>query len=52
MFIAIPKDEKKFGWFVCLVAQSKGQARRIIMQGNLKPEQFDIVEASEHKGSK
>lgn len=49
MFIAIPKDEKKFGWFVCLVAQSKGQARRIIMQGNLKPEQFNVVEAPEYK---
>lgn len=47
MFIAIPKDEKKFGWFVCLVAQSKGQARRIIMQGNLKPEQFYIVKTEQ-----
>ena len=45
MFVAIPKDEKKFGWFVCLVAQSKGQARRVIMQRGFEPEQFDIVEA-------
>ena len=47
MFIAIPKDEKKFGWFVCLVAQSKGQAKRIITQSNLVPEQFDIAEVKE-----
>lgn len=47
MFIAIPKSERKYGWYVCLVAQSKGQARRIITQGNLTPEQFYIVEAEQ-----
>ena len=47
MFIAIPKVEKKFGWFICLVAKSKGQAKRIITQRNFVPENFDIVEVKE-----
>lgn len=47
MFIAIPKDEKKFGWFVCLAAQSKGQAKRIITQRGFMQEQFDIKEVKE-----
>lgn len=44
MFIAIPKCISKPGWKNCLITQSKGQAKRIIIQCDLLPEHFDIVE--------
>lgn len=48
MFIAIPKGTK-YGWFICLVAKSKGQAKRIITQANFMLEQFNIIETKEQK---
>ena len=43
MFIAIPKYVSITGWKQCLIAKSKGQARRLIIQYGYKPEHFDIV---------
>lgn len=44
MFIAIPKNIATVGWYVCLLAQSKGQAKRILIQGDRLPEQYNIIE--------
>lgn len=51
MFIAIPKCISLTGWKNCLFASSKGQAKRILTQQGLLPEQFDIVNSPEHKES-
>ena len=37
MYIAIPKDEKPMGWCFAVVAKSKGQAKRILLQDNADP---------------
>lgn len=44
MFIAIPKNITTVGWYECLLAQSKGQAKRILIQSDCLPEQYNIIE--------
>lgn len=44
MFVAIPKNIATVGWYVCLLAQSKGQAKRILIQSDCLPEQYNIIE--------
>lgn len=52
MFVAIPKCISLTGWKECLFASSKGQAKRILIQKDFLPEQFDIVEIPEQKDEK
>lgn len=52
MFIAIPKCISLTGWKDCLFASSKGQAKRILTQQGLLPEQFDIIKIPEQKDKK
>lgn len=47
MFIAIPKCISLTDWKQCLIAKSKGQAKRLIIQYGYEPEQFDIVETKD-----
>lgn len=49
MFIAIPKDDRQIGWCLCVVAKSKGQARRLLFQDNADPKDYDILEIKENK---
>lgn len=50
MFVAIPKIDDKIepGYFeLCLIAQSKAQAKRILTQANKNPRDYAIVEIKE-----
>lgn len=49
MFIAIPKDEDQIGWCLAVVAKSKGQAKRFLLQDGEDPKDYDIVQTAEHK---
>lgn len=52
MFVAIPKldDEIRTGYFeLCLIAQSKAQAKRILTQANKNPAEYEILEIKEKK---
>lgn len=44
MFVAIPKNITDVGWYGCLLAQSKGQAKRMLVQCDFLPEQYNIIE--------
>lgn len=51
MFMAIEKDDEiESGfWYLCLITQSKGQARRILTQKGKKPEDYIIFEIKGEK---
>ena len=47
MFIAIPKDKKQIGWCFAVVAKSKGQTKRFLLQDDEDPKDFDILEVKD-----
>lgn len=52
MFVAIPKfdDEIHTGYYeLCLIVQSKAQAKRILIQSNKDPREYEILEIKEKK---
>lgn len=50
MFVAIPKIDDTIEpgyYYLCLIAKSKAQARRILTQANKNPRDYAIVEVKE-----
>lgn len=55
MFVAIPKIDDTIEpgfYYLCLIAKSKAQARRILTQSNKNPAEHEILELKEKKEKK
>lgn len=52
MFVAIPKIDDTIEpgyYYLCVIAKSKAQAKRILTQGNKNPAEYEILEIKELK---